>query len=233
MVLLSAQGMPVARIAEVTFTSADRVRDVIHGFDADGFESLYPKCQGGRPRTFTLPERREIKKIAKSKQAEHGLPFSTWSLAKPADFLVAEGVVEVAVRICADLVAAQRIKLATELQRGRRGHALYLLDEPTAGPHPADIALLLRQLHKLVATGNTVVLVEHDLDAIATADRVIEPRPRRRRRGRSRDRHRSSRRGRQSRGQCHRAVPREAACALLSGRGVPPPRHLAARGCSS
>ena len=69
---------------------------------------------------------------------------------------------------------AQRIKLATELQRARRGHALYLLDEPTAGLHPADIALLLRQLHRLVDAGNTVVLVEHDLDAIATADWVID-----------------------------------------------------------
>src|SRR6185436_4190264 len=69
---------------------------------------------------------------------------------------------------------AQRIKLATELQRGRRGHALYLLDEPTSGLHPADIALLLRQLHRLVEAGNTVVLVEHDLDAIATADWVID-----------------------------------------------------------
>ena len=94
MVLLSAQGMHVAKIAEVTFTSADRVRDVIHNFNADGFEALYPKYKGGRPRTFTLPERREIKKIAKSKPAEHGLPFSTWSLAKLADFLVAEGVVD-------------------------------------------------------------------------------------------------------------------------------------------
>ena len=94
MVLLSAQGMPVAKIAEVTFTSADRVRDVIHDFNTDGFEALYPKYKGGRPRTFTLPERREIKKIAKSKPAEHGLPFSTWSLAKLADFLVAEGVVD-------------------------------------------------------------------------------------------------------------------------------------------
>ncbi|MFJ3540044.1 IS630 family transposase [Streptomyces sp. NPDC090109] len=93
-VLLSAQGMQVAKIAEVTFTSADRVRDVIHNFNADGFESLYPKYKGGRPRTFTLPERREIKKTAKSKPAEHGLPFSTWSLAKLADFLVAEGVVD-------------------------------------------------------------------------------------------------------------------------------------------
>ncbi len=69
---------------------------------------------------------------------------------------------------------AQRIKLATELQRARRGHTLYLLDEPTSGLHPADTTLLLRQLHRLVDAGNTVVLVEHDLDAIATADWVID-----------------------------------------------------------
>ncbi len=94
MVLLSAQGMDVAKIAEVTFTSADRVRDVIHNFNTDGFDSLYPKYKGGRPKTFTLLERREIKKIAKSKPAEHGLPFSAWSLIKLADFLVAEGVVD-------------------------------------------------------------------------------------------------------------------------------------------
>lgn len=78
----------------MTFTSDDRVRDVIHNFNADGFDSLYPKCKGGRPKTFTLPERREIKKIVKSKQTEHDLPFSTWSLNKPADFLVVEGVVD-------------------------------------------------------------------------------------------------------------------------------------------
>ncbi|NYG07966.1 excinuclease ABC subunit A [Phycicoccus badiiscoriae] len=73
---------------------------------------------------------------------------------------------------------AQRIKLATELQRARRGHALYLLDEPTAGLHPADIALLLRQLHRLVDAGNTVVLVEHDLDTVISADWVIDLGPR-------------------------------------------------------
>ena len=55
MVLLSAQGMDVAEIAEVAFTSEDRVRDVIHNFNADGFDSLYPKYKGGRPPTFTLP----------------------------------------------------------------------------------------------------------------------------------------------------------------------------------
>ncbi len=48
MVLLSAQGMAVTRIAEVTFTSDDRVRDVIHNFNEDGFDSLYPKYKGGR-----------------------------------------------------------------------------------------------------------------------------------------------------------------------------------------
>ena len=69
---------------------------------------------------------------------------------------------------------AQRIKIATELQRARRGHTLYLLDEPTAGLHPADVALLMAQLHALVSAGNTVVVVEHDLDAIASADWVID-----------------------------------------------------------
>ena len=63
MVLLSAQGMDVAGIAGVAFTSEDRVRDVIHNFNADGFSSLYPKYPGGRAPKFTLPQRREIKKI--------------------------------------------------------------------------------------------------------------------------------------------------------------------------
>ena len=93
MVLLSAQGMDAPAIARVAFTSEDRVRDVIRNFNADGFSSLYPKYKGGHPPKFTLGQRREIKKTAKSKPVEHDLPFSTWSLAKLADFLVAEGVV--------------------------------------------------------------------------------------------------------------------------------------------
>ena len=94
MVLLSAQGMDVAQIATVAFTSPDRVREVIHNFNDDGFDSLYPKYAGGRPPTFTLPQRREIKKIALARPQDHDLPFSTWSLSKLADFLVAEGVVD-------------------------------------------------------------------------------------------------------------------------------------------
>ncbi|MBE1582337.1 IS630 family transposase [Nonomuraea angiospora] len=94
MVLWSAQGMTIQKVAELAFTSEDRVRDVIHNFNADGFDSLYPRYKGGRQPKFTLPQRVEIKKIAKSQPAEHGLPFSRWSLAKLADFLVAEGVVD-------------------------------------------------------------------------------------------------------------------------------------------
>src|SRR5688500_20058473 len=66
MVLLSAQGMDVAQIADVAFTSPDRVREVLHNFNDDGFDSLDPKYAGGRPPKFTLPQRQELKKIALS-----------------------------------------------------------------------------------------------------------------------------------------------------------------------
>jgi len=56
--------------------------------------SLRPKYGGGRPPKFTLPQRQKIKKTALGRPADHGLPFSTWSLPKLADFLVAEGVVD-------------------------------------------------------------------------------------------------------------------------------------------
>ena len=94
MVLLSAQNMDVAGIARVAFTSEDHVRDVIRDFNADGFDLLYPRYRGGRPPKFTLPQRREVKRIAKTKPAEHGLPFSTRSLSKLAEFLVAAGMVD-------------------------------------------------------------------------------------------------------------------------------------------
>lgn len=93
MVLLSAQGMEAVKIAEVAFTSPDRVREVIHNFNTDGFDALYPKYAGGRPPKFTAADRAQIRQIALPCPADHGLPFSTWSLSKLAEFLVAEGVV--------------------------------------------------------------------------------------------------------------------------------------------
>jgi excinuclease ABC subunit A len=69
---------------------------------------------------------------------------------------------------------AQRIKLATELQRLGKGNTLYILDEPTTGLHPSDVKKLVVQLNRLVDGGNTVIVVEHDMDVIVASDWVID-----------------------------------------------------------
>jgi len=69
---------------------------------------------------------------------------------------------------------AQRVKLATELSRRATGRTLYILDEPTTGLHFADIQKLLDVLNRLVDQGNTVVIIEHNLDVIKTADWIID-----------------------------------------------------------
>ncbi|WP_010599290.1 ATP-binding cassette domain-containing protein [Pedobacter agri] len=69
---------------------------------------------------------------------------------------------------------AQRIKLATELQKTQKGSALYILDEPTTGLHPSDVEKLLIQLNHLVDSGNTVIVVEHDMQVIAQSDWIID-----------------------------------------------------------
>ena len=69
---------------------------------------------------------------------------------------------------------AQRIKLATELQRVGKGNTLYILDEPTTGLHPSDVEKLVVQLDGLVRSGNTVIVVEHDMHVIAASDWVID-----------------------------------------------------------
>jgi len=69
---------------------------------------------------------------------------------------------------------AQRIKLATELSRKATGRTLYILDEPTTGLHLADIAYLLNVLQRLVEAGNTVVVIEHNLEVIKSADYIID-----------------------------------------------------------
>jgi excinuclease ABC subunit A len=72
---------------------------------------------------------------------------------------------------------AQRVKLALELSKRDTGRTLYILDEPTTGLHFADIALLLKVLHQLRDAGNTIVIIEHNLDVIKTADWVIDMGP--------------------------------------------------------
>jgi excinuclease ABC subunit A len=69
---------------------------------------------------------------------------------------------------------AQRVKLATELAKRDTGRTLYILDEPTTGLHFEDVRVLLEVLHKLVERGNTVLVIEHNLDVIKTADWIVD-----------------------------------------------------------
>src|SRR3954463_14625254 len=154
MVLLSAQDMPVAKIAEVTFTSPDRVRDVLHNFTADGFDSLYPRYAGGRPPKFDLKQRARIKQIALSRPADHDLPFSVWSLSKLAGFLVAEGVVDDISHEGLRLVlrdedvsfqAVKTFKASTDPDydaKTGRVLELYAIADGVAEPGPADPAVV-------------------------------------------------------------------------------------------
>ena len=72
---------------------------------------------------------------------------------------------------------AQRIKLATELSRRPTGRTLYILDEPTTGLHMPDVDRLLKVLHALVDAGNSMVVIEHNLDVIKAADHIIDMGP--------------------------------------------------------
>ena len=99
------------------------------------------------------------------------------ALARKLDTLLEVGLGYVSLGQSATTLSggeAQRIKLALELSRRDTGRTLYILDEPTTGLHFQDVELLLRLLHRLCDRGNTVVVIEHNLDVVKTADHVID-----------------------------------------------------------
>ncbi|MGZ5355820.1 MAG: ATP-binding cassette domain-containing protein, partial [Solirubrobacterales bacterium] len=103
---------------------------------------------------------RDIPKIARRLQTLHDVGLDYIRLGQPATQLSGG--------------EAQRVKLATELSKVATGETLYILDEPTTGLHFADVQRLLDVLGRLVDAGNTVVVIEHNLDVIKTADHVID-----------------------------------------------------------
>src|SRR5256714_4050739 len=103
---------------------------------------------------------RHIPKIRRKMQALHDVGLDYIRLGQPATTLSGG--------------EAQRVKLATELAKVATGRTLYILDEPTPGLHFADVQRLLDVLNRLVDAGNTVVVIEHNLDVVKTADRIVD-----------------------------------------------------------
>jgi excinuclease ABC subunit A len=114
----------------------------------------------GMPVEEALEFFKHIPKIKRRLQALHDVGLDYIRLGQPATTLSGG--------------EAQRVKLATELQKVATGRTLYILDEPTTGLHFADVQRLLEMLQRLVDAGNTVVVIEHNLDVIKTADRLID-----------------------------------------------------------
>jgi excinuclease ABC subunit A len=145
---------------------------------------VYVKCEecgGKRFNQDTLEVRYKGKTIAEvlqmSAEEAHGFFENVPLVSRILKTLVDVGMGYAAIGQPATTLSggeAQRVKLATELSRRATGRTLYILDEPTTGLHFADVEKLLGVLHRLVEGGNTVLVIEHNLDVIKTADWVID-----------------------------------------------------------
>ncbi len=143
-----------------------------------------PTCHGARYNEATLEVRWNGRNIAEVLQMTveeaHDFFASEDAIARPLQLLHEIGLGYLRLGQPATELSggeAQRIKLATELQRSQRGRSLYVLDEPTTGLHASDADRLLVQLQRLVDAGNTVLMIEHDMRAVAQADWVIDVGP--------------------------------------------------------
>ncbi|MGY6085461.1 excinuclease ABC subunit A [Stenotrophomonas sp. SM006] len=143
-----------------------------------------PTCHGARYNEATLKVQWNDRNIAEVLQMTvdqaHAFFSEEDAIARPLQLLQEIGLGYLRLGQPATELSggeAQRIKLATELQRSQRGRTLYVLDEPTTGLHASDADRLLVQLQRLVDAGNTVVMIEHDMRAVAQADWVIDVGP--------------------------------------------------------
>ncbi|CAN5383898.1 excinuclease ABC subunit UvrA [soil metagenome] len=140
-----------------------------------------PACQGARYNEATLAIRYREKNIAEVLAMTVDAAWEFFAdevpLLRPLTVLREVGLGYLRLGQSATELSggeAQRVKLATELQRPHRGDTLYILDEPTTGLHPADVDKLIRQLDALVDSGDTVIVVEHDMRVVAASDWVID-----------------------------------------------------------
>jgi excinuclease ABC subunit A len=138
-------------------------------------------CHGARYNRETLEvfyKHRNITQVlAMTVEEAHGFFDAVPSIARKLRTLLDVGLGYITLGQSATTLSggeAQRVKLALELSKRDTGRTLYILDEPTTGLHFADIELLLKVLHQLRDAGNTIVVIEHNLDVIKTADWVID-----------------------------------------------------------
>ena len=141
-------------------------------------------CQGARYNRETLEVQYKGRNIAQVLQmtveAAHAFFAAVPTIARKLQTLLDVGLSYLTLGQAATTLSggeAQRVKLALELSKRDTGRTLYILDEPTTGLHFADIDLLLNVLHQLREAGNTIVIIEHNLDVIKTADWVIDMGP--------------------------------------------------------